>query len=187
MYSDASNSGILKKDSAVNTANALMNALTTGSSVLTANDYIITQYASGGTTYTTYHRRPASAVRVGGLTTARKLTIGSSGKNFDGTADVSWTLTEIGAAAASHEHGNITSTGTLGTASRIVVTDSNKKVTTASYAHLNTSAGTASANGYDELVLGNSTASGTAGNTFGRIALYSTSTTGQYIIAAGTG
>lgn len=33
------------------------------------------------------------------LTTARTLTIGSTGKTFDGSANVSWTLTEIGAAA----------------------------------------------------------------------------------------
>lgn len=38
------------------------------------------------------------------LATARTLTIGSSGKTFDGSADVSWTLSEIGAAAASHSH-----------------------------------------------------------------------------------
>lgn len=38
------------------------------------------------------------------LTTARTLTIGSTGKKFDGSADVSWSLTEIGAAAASHTH-----------------------------------------------------------------------------------
>ena len=38
------------------------------------------------------------------LATARKLTIGSTGKTFDGSAAVSWTLAEIGAAAASHTH-----------------------------------------------------------------------------------
>lgn len=38
------------------------------------------------------------------LATARTLTIGSTGKTFDGSADVSWTLAEIGAAAASHTH-----------------------------------------------------------------------------------
>lgn len=36
--------------------------------------------------------------------TARKLTIGSTGKNVDGSANVSWTLDEIGAAAKSHKH-----------------------------------------------------------------------------------
>lgn len=85
-------------------ANALINALDTGGSALTANDYVITQYVGGGTTTTTYHRRPASALRVGGLLTARTFTIGSTGKTFDGTGNVSWTLAEIGAAAASHNH-----------------------------------------------------------------------------------
>lgn len=39
------------------------------------------------------------------LQTGRTITIGaSSGKSFNGSADVSWTLGEIGAAAASHTH-----------------------------------------------------------------------------------
>ncbi len=42
------------------------------------------------------------------LQTARTLTIGSTGKTFNGTANVSWSLSEIGAAAASHTgHPNI--------------------------------------------------------------------------------
>lgn len=68
--------------------NALINLLGTETSVLTANDYIITQYAGGGTTTTTYHRRAAKNVRVGGLTTARSLW----GNSFDGTADISGTI-----------------------------------------------------------------------------------------------
>jgi hypothetical protein len=36
--------------------------------------------------------------------TSRKLTIGSTGKNVNGGSNVSWTLAEIGAAAASHTH-----------------------------------------------------------------------------------
>ncbi len=38
------------------------------------------------------------------LATARTLTIGNTGKTFDGTSNVSWKLSEIGAAAASHSH-----------------------------------------------------------------------------------
>lgn len=38
------------------------------------------------------------------LTTARTLTIGNTGKTFNGSANVSWTVAEIGAAAASHSH-----------------------------------------------------------------------------------
>ena len=43
-----------------------------------------------------------SATSAVKLNTARTLTIGSSGKTFDGTADVSWSLSEIGAAAINH-------------------------------------------------------------------------------------
>lgn len=70
--------------------NIMINALDTGSSALTANDYVITQYVGGGTTTTTYHRRPASAMRVGGLLTARKLKVAlgsTADATFDGTAD----------------------------------------------------------------------------------------------------
>ena len=46
--------------------------------------------------------------------TERTLTIGSTGKSVNGSADVSWTLAEIGAAAASHTHDYLsTSGGTL--------------------------------------------------------------------------
>jgi len=40
--------------------------------------------------------------------TARTITIGSTGKSVNGSANVSWSLTEIGAAAASHTHSNYT-------------------------------------------------------------------------------
>lgn len=64
------------------------------------------------------------------LATARTLTIGSSGKTFDGSADVSWTLSEIGAAAADHSHsylplsggtltGNLIVQGTINSSNRI--------------------------------------------------------------------
>lgn len=42
------------------------------------------------------------------LETARTITIGNTGKAFDGSANVSWTLAEIGAAATSHTHSNYT-------------------------------------------------------------------------------
>lgn len=66
------------------------------------------------------------------LTTARTLTIGSTGKNFDGSANVSWTLAEIGAqaagsyAAAVHTHGTYDNSTALTGAnvySNIAVTD----------------------------------------------------------------
>lgn len=63
-------------------ANALINALDTGSSPLTANDYVITQYVGGGTTTTTYHRRPASQVVNSTLVKAALGTVGTTAKKF---------------------------------------------------------------------------------------------------------
>lgn len=42
--------------------------------------------------------------------TARTITIGSTAKSVNGSANVAWTLDEIGAAAASHTHSNYAST-----------------------------------------------------------------------------
>lgn len=42
--------------------NAALNRLSTGSSTPTDNDYYISQYVGGGTTTTSYHRRPVSAL-----------------------------------------------------------------------------------------------------------------------------
>ena len=44
------------------TMNALCNALSTGTSTPTDNDYYICQYAGGGTSTTSFHRRPVSAL-----------------------------------------------------------------------------------------------------------------------------
>ena len=41
------------------------------------------------------------------LQAARKLTIGNTEKTFNGTADVSWSLSDIGAAASNHGHSNM--------------------------------------------------------------------------------
>ncbi len=48
--------------SLINSANTLLNALSTGSSTPQDADYFISQYVGGGTTTTTYHRRPVSAL-----------------------------------------------------------------------------------------------------------------------------
>ena len=50
------------KTSGKDAANYFMNALDTGSSTPADNDYYISQYVNGGTTTTTYHRRPMSAL-----------------------------------------------------------------------------------------------------------------------------
>ena len=48
------------------------------------------------------------------------------------SVNVPWTNVNSSYAASSHTHGNITNAGALGTASRIVVTDANKKITVGS-------------------------------------------------------
>lgn len=45
------------------------------------------------------------------LANARNLTVGNTKKSFNGTADVSWSLNEIGAAASSHTHNYLTVKG----------------------------------------------------------------------------
>jgi hypothetical protein len=69
----------------------------------TTSNITVNLPSSGGTLARTADN-VASATK---LKTARTLTIGSKGKTFDGSADVSWTLAEIGAAAASHNHDKI--------------------------------------------------------------------------------
>ena len=48
--------------SGADAANALINALSTGSAAPVDADYYVSQYSGGGTTTTTYHRRPMSAL-----------------------------------------------------------------------------------------------------------------------------
>ncbi|MFU8777018.1 MAG: tail fiber domain-containing protein [Roseovarius sp.] len=50
----------------------------------------------------------SAAITTANWGTARTLTIGSTGKSVNGSGNVSWTLAEIGAAAASHSHGEAT-------------------------------------------------------------------------------
>ena len=50
------------KTSAKDACNAFINALDTGSSTPVDADYYVSQYVSGGTTTTTFHRRPMSAL-----------------------------------------------------------------------------------------------------------------------------
>lgn len=50
------------KTSLLGSANALINALDNGTSTPVDADYFISQYVNGGTTTTTYHRRPMSAL-----------------------------------------------------------------------------------------------------------------------------
>ena len=72
----------------------------------------------------------STATSAATLTTARTLTIGNTGKTFNGGANVTWTLAEIGAAAANHTHSGYlgasggTVTGTLTVSGTLKVTGS---------------------------------------------------------------
>ena len=55
------------------------------------------------------------------LASRRTLTIGSTGKTFDGTSNVSWNLSEIGAAASSHTHNYAGSSSAGGAANSATV------------------------------------------------------------------
>lgn len=77
----------------------------------------------------TYLPIGGTAVAANKLATARNITIGSTAKSFDGTENIGWSLTEIGAAAANHNHdsaylaidGNAVSASKLATAHRITI------------------------------------------------------------------
>ena len=58
----------------------------------------ITAAANGGTSAAC----SGNAATATKLQTARTLTVGNTGKTFDGSANISWSLTEIGAAPTSH-------------------------------------------------------------------------------------
>jgi len=74
------------KTSGVDAANYFLNALTTGSSDPVDNDYYISQYVNGGTTTTTYHRRPVSK-----LWNYMKSKISSWMKNNTSKGTLGWT------------------------------------------------------------------------------------------------
>lgn len=84
---------------------------------------------------------------------------------------------------------NLTSGGTFpvilgGNTSAATVTDYvNKKYDTL---RLGMTIGTTSTDGYGELIIGNATASGTAGNTYGKISIYSSNTAGAILRASST-
>lgn len=71
-------------------------------------------WSTWATTYSTVNAPTSVSGNAGTATklkTARTLTIGSTGKTFDGSGNVSWTLAEIGAAASSHSHNYLPLTG----------------------------------------------------------------------------
>ena len=107
------------KTSLVDSANALLNALSTGSSTPVDNDYFISQYVNGGTTTTTYHRRPVS-------------------KLYDyikGKAEGTWAISISGNAATASYATSAGSAGTAGSATK-ATQDGDGNVITSTYAKL---------------------------------------------------
>lgn len=68
---------------------------------------------------------PGTSSKASTLATSRTLKIGSTGKAFNGSDNVSWSLTEIGAAASSHKHDYTDLTGSGTTANQAIVSDGN--------------------------------------------------------------
>ena len=66
--------------------------------------------------------------------TARDISIGSTTRSVNGSANYTWSLSDIGAAATSHAHGNITSAGAIGsTANLPLITTTSGVITTGSF------------------------------------------------------
>ena len=84
-------------------ANVLINALSEGTATPTDTDFYVSQYAEGGTTHTTYHRRPVSSLwqyiknkasneyspKAGSTSLT---TVGNNINLGDGTGDISYIL-----------------------------------------------------------------------------------------------
>ena len=113
--------------SAINAANAFLNALSTGSSTPHDEDYYIAQYAGGGTTTTTYYRRPVSALWTymkGKITADTSLNVASASiatkatQDADGNTISSTYLKLSGGTMASGSHINLPSASTQWKAGR---------------------------------------------------------------------
>ena len=73
------------------------------------NGYVLKSGGSGAPSWVAQSSLTAGAASK--LSTARTLTIGGTGKTFDGSGNVSWSLSEIGAAPSSHSHSYIPLSG----------------------------------------------------------------------------
>ena len=137
--------------------------------------YIVKQTSSA----TTFYGNASTATKLATARTIRTNLASTSTASFDGSANITPGVT--GTLAV----GNGGTGKTSFTAGYVILGNGSSALKTTN-AHINYSAGTTSAAGYEELVLGNSTESGTAGNTYGRLALYSSSSAGVYLTAAAT-
>ena len=151
----------------------MINLLSEGSSIPADNDFYVSQYANGGTTTTTYHRRSVLAlwqymkskmtngsnVSFSTDSTTKVLTISASNDKVTSTA-LEASTTE---ATYYPTFSTSSSTNTAGL----------NKISSFKVIH---TPGTASAVGNTRIILGNTTASGTANNEEGLIRLYSSGT-----------
>ena len=105
-YSDPSNPEFISEYyTVVSATNGNGYNMTTGmpSGVWAMGGDIITDYAGGSC----YLAIDGNAVSASKLATAHRITIGSFYQNFDGTSDISFTLSQIGAAATNHNHDGV--------------------------------------------------------------------------------
>ncbi len=86
-----------------------------GDQVVTHCDLYLGDETIDKKTFTLYGNVKGSvtgnATSASKLQTSRSLKIGNSSKSFNGTANVTWTLAEIGAAASSHKHDILSASG----------------------------------------------------------------------------
>lgn len=141
---------------------------------VTANYVKKTLTAEGG-----FIGNASTATKLATARTIRTNLASTSTASFDGSANITPGVT--GTLAV----GNGGTGKTSFSAGYLILGNGSSALKTTN-AHINYSAGTTSTAGYEELVLGNSTKSGTAGNTYGRLALYSSSSAGVYLTAAAT-
>lgn len=102
-------------------ANDLINALTTGESTPTDNDYYVAQYAGGGTTTKTFHRRPVKALweYIKGKISS---VLGLTAADYGGNAATATT-------AAGYTSGGAIDTALQGKVTNVAYDSTNKKLT----------------------------------------------------------
>ena len=94
------------KTTGADACNALLNSLSIGDSNPVDNDYYISQYVNGGTTTTTYHRRPVS--KLWNYIKSKADSIYAAASHTHAISDITNLQTALdGKAAASHSHSDI--------------------------------------------------------------------------------
>lgn len=113
-----------------------INGYTSGNVILavsnTADNTTLTLPNGGGTLVSSVNIANYNAGTATKLATARTLTVGATGKTFDGSANVTWSLTDIGAAGATGTGASgtwgISITGNAATVTNGVYTNTNQTI-----------------------------------------------------------